>query len=268
MKKVLELIEAALKALADSKATGLRAESIEAHLKACASNARADIGDGAKPKEAGFTRLKVMFAVAIVSLAGFFVSLAYADSFNTTNYIPSNTSSTPGLGGGGWGGIFPTNQPATNGIGTLTGGAIGLANQNFATFYFQAQGVLTNQSQMAVGLSNILIQLVRAPFDPSVPGVNVGTNIWTSGQTNVLQSDWETAGVTSAGLPIFPTNNLLISIPVSGTNAITFSTNLNDWVLGGAQWIGVGWITNYCTNLMFTNVTMGLNKKIIPIRYP
>ena len=215
-----------------------------------------------------FSILKSFGLAIAMGIALIGAQLASADSFNTTNFIASNTSSTPGLAGAGYGGIFPTNSPATNGIGTLTGGAIGLNNNEFATFYFQAQGILTNQSQMAVGLSNILIQLVRAPYDPVTPGVTVGTNVWTSGQTNVIQSDWETAGVTAAGAPIFPTNQLLISIPVSGTNAITFSTNLNEWVLGGAQWVGVGWWTNYCTNLAFTNVTMGLNKKIIPIRYP
>lgn len=181
-----------------------------------------------------------------------------ADSFNCTNFIPSGSPVTPQVLAG-YGGIFPTNA-----AGTLTGGAISVANQEWAGFFFQAQGVCTNTAN-PIGAGNIYVSLTRS-LASNPPGVTTGTNGATGNTTVLLASDWESSGVVN-GSVVFP-NTILLTIPVSGTNAITWSTNLDRWTLGGAQWVGISGITNSCTNMFLTNVVIGLNKKIIPIRFP
>ena len=185
------------------------------------------------------TKYTSILAGAMIALASL---PALADSFNCTNCIGPTNAIT------GW----PTNAVSTNGLGQGTGGAISLVNQEWAGFYFQGY-VPTN-----VGTAgNIVVTLLRS-WASNPPGVSYGTNIFTS--SNVLNtSDWETWSNT---VPF------TLSIPINTTNYIAWHTNLDRWVLGGANWVGIGVITNSATNSFITNVVMGLNKKIIPIRYP
>jgi hypothetical protein len=166
---------------------------------------------------------------------------ARADSFNITNTL------LPGAAITGW----PTNSEGANGMGVGVGNAIEVNNQEWAGFWFTGY-VVTNTG-------TINVTLLRS-YTQNPPQVVYGTNVW-SGTNNVLiQSDWETYSNT---LP-----PIQLSIPINTTNQVTWFTNLDRWVLGGATWVGIGVITNNSTGCLVTNAAMGLNKKIIPIRFP
>jgi hypothetical protein len=176
---------------------------------------------------------------------------ALADNFNITNVLQGGVSivsyptNTP---------LYVTNSTSSNYVGVATGGAIGLANNNFATFDFQC---LPNASA-ATGTCVVTIQFVRSTAGQA-PGALVATNPWTGG-TNIMQNDWET---TPPGGP------LTVAFNVTGTNAVNWMTNWIDPQLAGAGYIGVYSITNATTNaILLTNCVATLSKKIIPIRYP
>jgi hypothetical protein len=81
--------------------------------------------------------------------------------------------------------------------------------------------------------------------------VTVGTN----GQ--ITGCDWET------------TPQMSFAITFAGTNWVNWCTNLDPYGIGFAQWIGVYALSNsQVAGSYITNFSVGLNKKIIPIRYP
>jgi hypothetical protein len=171
-------------------------------------------------------------AVAMAAI----VAPALADSFNVTNCVANGVSITS----------WPTNSAGTNGLNQLTGGPISVANQEWAGFWFQCLPVAGSNS-------TVTVSLVRS-MAMNPPAVMFNTN----GQ--MTQCDWET-----------PSNGiapLVLTIPISGTNAITWSTNLDRAQIGGANWVGIYAITNSGLGSSLSNVVIGLNKKIIPIRYP
>ena len=166
---------------------------------------------------------------------------ARADSFNITNIL------VPGTVAG-----FPTNVPTSGGIGQGTGGGVSLANNAMAGFYFTGLPIITNG-----GTDTIQFTLVRSGVS-SPPGVTYGTNNWSANNPVLLASDWET--YSNQVVP------LVFTIPVNGTNAIHWWTNIPDAWVYSAQWIGVGQIvTTGCT---ITNAAAGVAKKIVPTRWP
>jgi hypothetical protein len=196
-----------------------------------------------------------------------FAGTLLADNFNITNAIWPAVSIVG----------FPTNTVGTNGIGNNTGGAIGLANNNFATFNFQAlpiplgatapYGAGATPALQGTNQGTITIQFVRSTAGQT-PGVVNSTNAWygntNAAAANIAQSDWET---TPAG------GALTVSFTFTGTNAINWSTNWIDPQLAAATYIGIYSISNGVTGsgtntLFLTNVVATLAKKIIPIRYP
>lgn len=241
MKKVLELIEAALKALAECKANGPRAESIHAHLNSCASNAKADLAEAAAAaeatkkagaadpkKEGGFTRLGLMLAVVVFGLLGLACLSAKGDSFGVTNWISHQTDLVSG----------PTNP-----VGTRVGGAISVKNQEGAGFFFSGYSTTATNSTLTV-------KLIRGWGDTSAK------------QDGADSIQWETG--TPHGL-------LTFAIPIVSSGLQGWTTNLGPEVIRGANWIGIYSITNSAgtgDGNILTNVVMGVNKKIIPIRYP
>lgn len=233
MKKVLELIEAALKALGESKATGARAESIKAHLESCASNAKAELEPARK--EGGFTLLGLLVMVAMIGIMAGLALSARGDSFNATNVLNGYTALQS----------WPTNTAGTNGLNRLTGGPIFVGNQAQAGFYFTATPMvgITNSSTETV-------TLIRS-YNAGPPVITTDTNGWTT------RNDWEGTAALS----------ITFTIP-NQTNAWTFMTNLPETFVYGANWVGLYISTNNLNGGVFTNVDYGIVKKIIPIRYP
>lgn len=134
------------------------------------------------------------------------------ESFNITNVL---VGGTPLQG-------FPTNTVATNGIGQATGGAVSTANYEQAGFYFTGLPILTNG-----GSDSVTFTLVRA-WSANPPGVTYGTNNWSANNPVLLASDWET--YTNATPPI------VLTVPVNGTNAIAWYTNLLSFQIGRSGW--------------------------------
>ena len=189
--------------------------------------------------------LKATLLAACLTLTLFAAPSARADSFNITNCLyPTNYVA-------GW----PTNAVGTNGLPQGTGTPINVMNQEWAGFYFQGF-VATNTGTAG----NIIVTLIRS-VTTGYPAVTYTTNALTGNTTTNLNSgDWET---TTNGLA-----PITLTIPVIGTNFFMWFTNLDRYQIGGANFIGVYSITNSATNCFITNAVMGLNKKIIPIRYP
>lgn len=281
MKKVLELTIGALFALKDSGAKGPRAESIESHLKACASNAAAeaeipfeevqkvidagrfpgqqqpqqqhtpppeekakgDKGKGDDKGKGGFTLRAVMALVVIIGAILLCVShRVKADSFNPTNVLNSGDTVVS----------WPTNVAGTNGIGALTGGAIDLRNNEWAGFYFS--GLSTTNTNTTV--TAVLI----GSSSSSQPLVTFNTN------GVMTRNDWDTS-----------TNAMLTLSATSGRGDLTAPTNWWRWTTNippewarRYNWAGLWSLTNNNANGQagMTNFDAGLNKKIIPIRYP
>jgi len=174
-------------------------------------------------------------------LAGCLGLSAGAESFNITNTI------LPGAAITGW----PTNSVGANGLGAGVGGAISVNNQEWAGFWFTGY-VVTNTG-------TINVTLLRS-CAPNPPQVVYGTNSWSGTNLVLVQSDWETY---SNSLP-----PLTLSIPINTTNQVMWFTNLDRWAIGGATWVGIGVITNNSAGCLVTNAAMGLNKKILPVRFP
>ncbi len=235
MKKVLVAIQAALAALVESKATGPRAESIRDHLKACESNAAAEVAErpepadkdtkdtkgatGADGKKAGFARLGLLMVVAAVLWLA--CALAHADSFNMTNAVANAV-------------VFagpPTNSVGANGVCLGVGRAVNVANADNAAFTFYGQG-------SAAGTKSVDFTLVRAR---------------TAGPPTA--ADWETTGA------------ITLYAPMNGTTPVVWCTNLNQQYIGGFNWVGIGVVTNNNTGAV-TNSAAYLDKKIIPMRFP
>lgn len=235
VKKVLEAIRAALSALAECKATGQRAESIRDHLKACESNAAAEVAESEpskepKKKEGGFARAGVLVVVGAVMALG--LVLARADSFRPTNTV-NNAIAITG---------YPTNSPGTNGLNQGTGTYIEVKNNEWCGFYM---------SGYATAASAIKPVLARCPKD--TPAVYQ----YDATGTNIIGLNWET--LTNA-----------VTLPTVYVEAGPFlhCTNLDRQILGGANYVGLSQVTNIQASGVVTNFDAGLNKKIIPIRYP
>jgi hypothetical protein len=204
-----------------------------------------------KKAQAGHSLLGLLLVLAFISLFALacLVPSARADAryFNCTNCLSSNNVVFG----------YPTNVVTTNGVGQGTGGALSLANVNSAAFFFQGF-VLTNGLGSDTSLH---VWLVRS-WAGNPPGVQYGSNaLTTCVGTSLLYTDWETWSNSSA---------LALTIPVNytKTNWITWGTNLDNNWLGGANWLGIACISNAATFSFMTNVQMGVNEKIIPIRYP
>jgi len=164
-----------------------------------------------------------------------------ADNFNITNTLAPGTVSG-----------FPTNVVAAGGVGQGTGGPIGMQNNGLAGFWFTGLPVLTNG-----GAASVTITLLRSQA-VAPPQVTYGTNAWSNNGTVLLASDWET--FSNQPVP------LVLTIPVTGTNAINWQTNLPEMLVYGANWLGVGSVT--VAGATLTNCACGLAKKIIPTRWP
>ena len=177
-----------------------------------------------------------------------------ADSFNPTNFLncAATASATQGAISG-----WPTNTPATNGIGTGTGGALSLANCDFATFWWQ--GDVYDITNGSITAGTVTVQLIRSAA-ANLPAVTYGTNAYSGNTTNLLTCEWET---WSNSVP-----PLTLAIPINTTNHITWTTNLTTTWIGGATWIGVASITNSGVTYFVTNMNMGVTHKILPMRYP
>lgn len=177
---------------------------------------------------------KLLKFTLIGLLAGLALPAIAGVSFNTTNIIAANTTITS----------YPTNGLAatltTNVFasvtnigypGILTGGKIGI--QNYKEASISVQGV-------AGGNTVIGVTLVRSCAESPV--------------ITSIENDWDTI--------LQPQFN----VTVTGTSPFNWQTNLDMYSLAGANWIGVYTVTNGANAV--SNLTVSLNGKIIPIRYP
>ncbi len=174
--------------------------------------------------------------LAIAGLLALLALPARADSFNCTNIVNSAVSIVS----------WPTNTAGTNGLPQSTGGAISVKNQEWAGFFFEGYSTTANAS-------TVVVTLVRGFGDQ--PGLST----FDSTGTNINGMQWESISA------------MTLSIPVAGaTGPVGWFTNLDRSFLGGCNWVGIYSITNSNRGATgaLTNVVMGLNKKIIPIRYP
>lgn len=243
MKKVLELIEGALKALKESGATGARAESIKSHLESCASNARAELpqteAKGEPKKEGGFASAVLLAVIGLIALALLALSArseTVYQSFGATNYIAGSTTITS----------FPTNVATTNAAGTIgqrTGAAIFVGNQEHVNFVFMSEPVASDTT------NSITFKLIRG-YSSSTPTITSNT---FGNATFAAFPQWETQ----------PT--LTLAAQQQGTNSSCWSTNLAGYI-GGASHIGIYSEQNGFSTAL-TNFDVGLSKKIVPIVY-
>jgi len=187
-----------------------------------------------------------LLAVGVLALAG--TALAQFQSFNVTNCLGSADAVI------GW----PTNTFGTNGLPQGTGNAISMANNYWATFGF---GALVVANTNAAG-STMAFGLIRS-LSGNPPRVTYATNVWSSNGYVLTASDWDTP--TNGVAPITVT----FVIP-NLTNAYFHYTVDMPLYLMGAQWVGVYSMTNDAGDgtAFLTNVTAGLAKKIIPVRWP
>src|ERR1017187_8797054 len=173
------------------------------------------------------------------------------ESFNMTNVINQGVNITS----------WPTNAVGTNlvitgystngsGINTngyypsqQTGHALSLRNYDSVGFVFHGLIVATNSG-------NIIFKLVRAAT--SNPPQVLATN---TGYPSVVFNDYDTSQTWSLSVPY-----------ATGTNYVTWTTNLEHYLIGNASHLGIYSVTNsgaagqaYCTNAY-----AGLLKKIMP----
>lgn len=249
MKKVLELIEAALNALAACKAAGPRADSIKAHLESCASNAKAEVAQAAAQaaaaaaekaaaekaaaaKTAGFTRVGLLAVLCLIAAIGVLLTArTKADSFNVTNIVASGVALT---------------GPATNVAGVRNGTPISVANNDFAGFYFKGYSSTNTNSTVTVSLVRGWPPSVSTWYEYDSTGTNVDGVYWEGSASKTL------------------------SISITGSGVQSWFTNLEPEYVRGASAIAILTVTNSNAGVgsIITNADFGLNKKIIPIRYP
>ena len=132
----------------------------------------------------------------------------------------------------------PTNAVGTNGIFYGVGYGVAVPNADKATLSVTAQSTTTNAG-------NLVIHLVRSEF-VNPPGYTTNAQ-W-----------FETSDPA----------NLQFTIPLNGTNFVTYQTNLDFYQLGYTCWIGCSLLTNTQAAGIVTNHTISLGTKIVPIRYP
>jgi len=197
--------------------------------------------------------LKSSLLTAGMVLLGMGMALpAAADSFNTTNLLYfAATANTQGAITG-----WPTNTPASNGIGNGTGGAVDISNYHEVGFWFTGDVIDITNGTITAG--TVTVTLLRSP-SPRPPQVIYGTNVYVGG-TNLQTCEWETTSNLVGGITL--------AIPINTTNRINWFTNLPSWQIGSANWLGVFNITNSGVTYFITNMNMGVSKKILPVRYP
>ena len=117
----------------------------------------------------------------------------------------------------------------TNNAGKYSGGAIALKNYSQVGFYFSGY-------QTSATVSTNTVILVRAYTD-----------------NQPTETQWDT------------TNQITFSWILNGAGNHTFLTNLGEAFVYPANWIGIRDLTNSCTSSVFTNVDVGIVKKIIPV---
>jgi hypothetical protein len=189
------------------------------------------------------TKLK-LFAGLILGLAlvvGIMAPVkSQAESFPS---LTNNMTSTASVVG------WPTNSTGTNGLGFLTGSWIDVRNVNQADLWVQWTSV-TNSSNFPW-----VITFTRSWAD-SPPVVSTDTN----GVPNMT---------TFEMLPMFSITTTTNLGFVQTNNVQTWRTNLNESFLSGANYIGIYTITNLSAFAnYYTNVQVGISKKILPIRFP
>lgn len=155
-----------------------------------------------------------------------FAPAAKAESFQTTNTLAYGISFFG----------YPTNSPNTNGLGVANGHKISIANVREAGFYCGGYNI-TNQGPTA----NLVFKLVFSSADS--PPVYDGTNL-----------QWSIVTPTT------------ITVPVTNIGPFYFTTNLDQYALQGANWVGIYQLTNTATGVAITNLDVGINKKITPVR--
>lgn len=165
MKKVLEAIQAALKALADSKDTSPRAESIRAHLASCESNAAATLADA--KAAGGFATRPVLMLVTVIALLGAFAMQARSQSFQITNRLTT--------------GIVIGRTIPVNPAGIEQGSSVEVKNNEWVGIYFTGHSGVTN--------TTVDVSFVRGYGDSPAP------YIYDAGTTNIIGQTWESASV-------------------------------------------------------------------------
>lgn len=167
------------------------------------------------------------------------------NSFGITNNLQGGAAAVVYYG-------FPTNSiNPTNGFPMLTGHQVSIGS--FDRIGVNLQGFLLN-----TGAATHITFMFTAGYGNGVPQVTPGTNLFTYGNTVLLQNDWTS------------TNNwvmLDIPIPATTTNWYNWSTNFvgaGAFPIIDANYLGVGAISNYLTAQNFlTNCSLGVNTKII-----
>lgn len=237
MKKVLELIQSAIKELGTPNSD--RGVAALQQLKAAESNIDAEVKHSAPPaepakqpdptkkKEGGFTRLGLMIVMGIMALvtAVLCATARAGESLNATNQLAQSVAYVS----------YPTNSVGTNGYALTTGGTVEVRNYNRI-------GVSVTIQANAANTGNTLVQLIRSNKS-SKP---------SSG------ADFESS----------PPPQLLFTIANNGTTLVKWYTNIDETILGPAtSYIGAYYATNTGAGLI-TNFVVEIEKKIIPIRYP
>jgi hypothetical protein len=163
------------------------------------------------------------------------VSKAKADSFNVTNRLDGGVAMVG----------YPTNSIGTN----VTGGPVSVINQSDTGAGLNFQGQIASGSNGTVTVTLVRSQTANPPTTATATAGALSYN------------DWETT----------PSLTVTFGTPLGlyPTNWVNWQTNLQKEWLAPANWIGVYSITNATTNTMImTNLSITVNKKIIPIRYP
>ncbi|MGO9203299.1 MAG: hypothetical protein ACLQM8_22490 [Limisphaerales bacterium] len=270
MINILNALKTVIGDLAGLAAKGPRIEAVAIQLRAAASNLEAEIKAAAPPgaqaskpaaspatqppaagsakSKAGYVRLGLLALLALVSLLLMVLAFhAQADSFNITNVLAQSSTAGPNLVG------WPTNTPTSAGVGQNTGGVISMANDKEGLFWFSCLS-LTNTNTCTW-----TIQAVRSISSPAQAVVL--TNTVYGGTVYTLQQDtFETT----------PQITLTFTMPPLTNQMFLWCTNLSSTYLGECAGLGIYSITNWTTGgySFFTNCQAGLNKKIVPIRYP
>jgi hypothetical protein len=270
MINILNALNTVIGDLAGLAAKGPRLEAAAIQLRAAASNLEAEIKAAAPPgaqaskpaaspatqppaagsakSKAGYVRLGLLALLALVSLLLMVLAFhAQADSFNITNVLAQSSTAGPNLVG------WPTNTPTSAGVGQNTGGVISMPNDKESLFWFSCLS-LTNTNTCTW-----TIQAVRSISSPAQAVVL--TNTVYGGTVYTLQQDtFETT----------PQITLTFTMPPLTNQMFLWCTNLSSTYLGECAGLGIYSITNWTTGgySFFTNCQAGLNKKIVPIRYP
>ena len=174
-------------------------------------------------------KLKLIGAVLVTAVIGLVLTAPLARASQPFNTTNYIAASTTITS-------WPTNTIGTNSQPVLTGGVIGLQNQRHVMLVMQGIPLVTNATTLSV-------TLVRSGADGPP-------------QVSAARNDFDTVNQPAFS---FTVQNSL--------SPFCFTTNLDEYTVGDANYIGVYSITPG-TGSGVTNLVVGLSKKIIPIRYP